>query len=169
MEEKLLAQLEEKNEWISQLETSLAETESELIDLQDRVQDLECMLEEMRASTSYRVALQFARAGAPLAPPGTVRRRFLRLGARGLRSVPKLRNRQWVVHKVKMALNHCRGSLGLVLSASADDYTSALRVSRSSLRWMSRSSSRYLTTGAKRLPVSSPFCNSRMDQPTRLS
>ncbi len=115
MEEKLLAQLEEKNEWIHQLETSLAESESELIDLQERVQDLEWMLEEMRASTSYRVALQFARAGALLAPPGTVRRRFVRLGARGLRSVPKLRNRQWVVHKVKMALNRCRGSLGLVL------------------------------------------------------
>ena len=81
MEEKLLAQLEEKNEWIYQLETSLAESESELIDLQERLQDLEWMLEEMRASTSYRVALQFARAAALLAPPGTVRRRFLRLGA----------------------------------------------------------------------------------------
>ena len=81
MEEKLLAQLEEKNEWIYQLETSLAETESELIDLQERVQDLEWMLEEMRASTSYRVALQFACGAALLAPPGTVRRRFLRLGA----------------------------------------------------------------------------------------
>ncbi len=84
MDEKLLAQLEEKNEWICQLETSLAESESELINLLERVQDLEWMLEEMRASTSYKVALQLARAGALLAPPGTVRRRFLRLGARGL-------------------------------------------------------------------------------------
>jgi len=115
MEEKLLAQLEEKNEWIHQLETSLAESESELKDLQDRVQDLEWMLEDMRASRAYKAALQFARAAALLAPPGTVRRRFLHLSARGLRSVPKLRNRRWVVHKVKMASNRCRGSLGLVL------------------------------------------------------
>ena len=98
MGEKLLAQLEEKNEWIYQLKTSLAESESELKDLQERVQDLEWMLEETRALISYKVALQFARAGALLAPPGTVRRQFLRLGARGLQSVPKLRNRGFRGH-----------------------------------------------------------------------
>jgi len=115
MEEKLLAQLEEKNEWICQLETELAENESELENLHERVQDLEWMLEEMSASTSYKVALRCARAGAILAPPGTLRRQVLRLGARCLRSVPKLRDRKWVVHKVKTASNRCRGSLRLVL------------------------------------------------------
>ena len=115
MEEKLLAQLEEKNEWINQLESSLAESESELKELQERFQDVEWTLEEIRASKPYKVALHLARAGAFLAPKGTIRRRFLRIGARGLRSVPNLRNRRWVVHNVRAASNRYRDSLGMAL------------------------------------------------------
>ncbi len=115
MEATLIAQLEEKDEWINQLEKSLAETESELTDLRERLQALEWMLEDIKASRSYRVALRCARAGARFAPSGTFPRRVLSLGARGLRSLPKLRNPRWVAHRAKMALNRGVESLGQVL------------------------------------------------------
>jgi len=50
-----------------------------------------------------------------ITPPGIARRQALSLGDRAWRAVSKFRNRQWVAHRVKMALNRARGTLLLLL------------------------------------------------------
>ncbi len=62
IEEKFLARLEEKDEWIAEIEESLTRHESQLNEYQVRVQSLEQTLHELRSSGSYRLALRLARA-----------------------------------------------------------------------------------------------------------
>jgi GT2 family glycosyltransferase len=47
--------------------------------------------------------------------PASAAERLLGLASRGLSSLPKLRDRQWVAHKLKTALNRSRASGGLFL------------------------------------------------------
>ena len=101
IEEKVLARLEEKNEWIADLEESLTRHESLLNDYKVRVQSLEQALHGISCSGSYNLALWLARAVSKIAPPGTRRRRTLYLSYRGLRAVPKLRYRQWRSQTIK--------------------------------------------------------------------
>jgi len=115
IEEKLLAQFEEKDEQIRQLEGLLAESESELTQLHQRVEHIERMLHELSSSDSYKLAEKLARASRLIAPPGTGRWRALHLGLRGLRALPKLRDRQWVARKARLLLNGSRTKLGQLL------------------------------------------------------
>ncbi len=50
-----------------------------------------------------------------IAPPGTARRGALVLVGRGLKALPKLSSRRYVVHKIKMTLIRARGTLYLIL------------------------------------------------------
>ena len=95
-EEELLAQLQEKREWIDQMERSLTDYEAELSELHQKVQILEWLLHDTRSAAAYRLAHGISRASNLVAPPGTRRRKLLRLGYRGLRAVPKMRDRHWV-------------------------------------------------------------------------
>jgi glycosyltransferase involved in cell wall biosynthesis len=124
MEEKLLAQLAGKDDWIDQLEKSLTEAESELERLHYKVRELEGRdrevsgaLAEMTNSASYRLALKLSHVCRRIAPPGTGRRQALHMGYRGLRALSKLRNRHWVAYKAGRLLNGSRRRLGLLLHA----------------------------------------------------
>jgi GT2 family glycosyltransferase len=112
MEKDLLAQLVEKDKWIDRLEEMLAESESELNQLHQRVEHLELMLRELSSSASYKLAHKFARTFRLIAPPGTGQRRALHLAFRLVRAVPMLRDRQWVAHKARLLLNRSRTKLG---------------------------------------------------------
>ena len=118
IEEKFLARLEEKDEWIAEIEESLTRHESQLNEYQVRVQSLEQTLHEIRSSGSYRLALRLARAMKVIAPPGTRRRRTLYLGYRGLRAVLKLRNRQWLSQKINTLGAAARGRMRIQFSPS---------------------------------------------------
>jgi GT2 family glycosyltransferase len=115
IEEKLLAQLEENEEWIAVLEQSLAQLDCQLKDSHEKVQGLESMLHETRNSRCYKLAQRFACAARQIAPPGTGRRRMLLLGIRGLKAMPKFRNRQWVGQKFKTLSNQLGSTLGLLI------------------------------------------------------
>ena len=56
-----------------------------------------------------------SRAGLTIAPPGTRRGQVFSFGYRAWKAAPKMRNRRWVAHRVKMALNRARGTLRLML------------------------------------------------------
>src|SRR5262249_19463706 len=125
-EEKLLAQLEEKAEWIELAEQSLAECQSELAERQSelaecqselnqtvgklkaaeqslaerqselnetvgKLKELERLLLEMTNSASWKVAERVSRMSKRIAPPGTGRRRLLKLAFRGRGGMPQHR------------------------------------------------------------------------------
>jgi glycosyltransferase involved in cell wall biosynthesis len=118
-EEKLLAQLEEKAEWIELAEQSLAECQSELAECQSelkvtvgklkeaeqsladrqselnetvgKLKELERVLEEITNSASWKVAERFSQVSKRIAPPGTGRRRLLNLAFRGRGGMPQHR------------------------------------------------------------------------------
>jgi len=116
IEEKLLVQLEEKQEWIDQMERSLADYEAELNELHQKLQTMESLLHETRSAGAYRMAHHISRACRLIAPPETRRRRLLHLGYRGLRAIPKLRHRHWVADKVSQMLSRSRSKLALKLT-----------------------------------------------------
>jgi O-antigen biosynthesis protein len=124
MEEKLLAQLGEKVEWIEQLDQSLTRAESELEQLRGQVHDLEGRarqlsdaLVEISSSASYKLAFRFSRIYRLMAPAGSVRRRALRQGYRSLRAVFKLRDGPWVARQIERLAHTSRRKLGLLLRA----------------------------------------------------
>jgi O-antigen biosynthesis protein len=116
-QEKLVAQLEESEEWIGQMERSLSDTEIALTYHYERAQELERTLHEIRSSASFRMANRIALACRRIAPLGTGRRRALHLGFRSLRAMPKLRSRRWVALKLGRLLNGSRYGLSLLVHA----------------------------------------------------
>ena len=101
VEEQLRAELEAIQECVEKLEQCLENRESELGELHAKVRWLECILSELRSSRSFKVSARMASFSRRLAPWGSKRRRLLRLAYRGVKAVPKLRNRQWIVGKVR--------------------------------------------------------------------
>lgn len=116
-QKKLLAQLAENEEWIDQIERSLAESRIESRYHFDRVRELDCALHEARSSISYRIASRVALVCRQVAPAGTVRRRTLLLGNRFIRAVSRLRNRRRVGQKVKRMLSDARRGLAFLMFA----------------------------------------------------
>ena len=118
IEEKLHAQLAHKDERIKHFQYSLTNSAFELRHLHERVEQLETMIAELRGSASFKLAQEVARAFRLIAPPETGRRRALHLGFRGLRNVPKLRDRRWVARKLRLLLNESHAKLRLVLDSA---------------------------------------------------
>jgi GT2 family glycosyltransferase len=117
MEDARFDQIDDDEEWIDWLEESLSDTRDELDETLERVQELERRLGEITNSPLWRMDRQFARGCNMIAPPGTGRRRLLRIGVRGLKALPRLRHRAWVVHQAKMALTRVGKALGLLASS----------------------------------------------------
>ena len=99
-QEKLVAQLEESEEWIGEMERSLSDTEIALTYHYQKAQELERILDEVRNSATFKLADGIVRACRRIAPAETHRRRALHLGYRYLRAVVKLRNRQWAAQNL---------------------------------------------------------------------
>jgi GT2 family glycosyltransferase len=113
--EELRARLQEKEEWIDHLEETIEECQSELTEAHARLQYLESVVDLMTGSLSWKLTQQVAAVVGVVAPPGSARRQLLHVGYRGVRALPKLRHRQYVAHKLRVALNRARGRLGLLL------------------------------------------------------
>ncbi|MGC8638475.1 MAG: glycosyltransferase [Isosphaeraceae bacterium] len=120
IEEELLAQLEEKEKWIAQIEQSLADYVAEVDDLQLKVKALEGQLRDATSAKAYRLASFISRTIQRIAPPETRRRRLLRLGYRALKVVSKLRHPHWVVKKVVELSQRLGGKLNLMLARRMD-------------------------------------------------
>ncbi|MGC8638477.1 MAG: glycosyltransferase [Isosphaeraceae bacterium] len=114
MEDARFDQIENNEEWIDWLESSLEETRDELDATLERVQELERRLEEITDSPLWKLDRSFARGCNLIAPPGSGQRRLLHVAFRGLRALPKLRHRAWVAQKTRMALDRAGSALALV-------------------------------------------------------
>ena len=112
-EEKLLHKLYEEDQCIEQLERLLVDSEHELEEKQERIQELEWTLADIQDSKSWKLVQRLAVGVGTVAPLGSRRRRVLQLGYRCLGAVPKLRDRRWVAHRARILLNSSRGTLGL--------------------------------------------------------
>jgi GT2 family glycosyltransferase/glycosyltransferase involved in cell wall biosynthesis len=110
-EEELLAQIDEKEEWIKVLERSVADYEMELKELYEKAHSLEWIIHELNSSAAFKVASRIARAAQLVAPMGTRRRRLLSLSYRAARLLPKLRNQQWVLQQASSLRNRIRATL----------------------------------------------------------
>ena len=144
MEEKLLVELAERDEWIDQLEKSLTQTESELKQLVIAARmaafegsgsgEISGVLGEIDNSTCYRLALKLSYVCRRMAPAGTGRRRVLHLGYRTVRAVPKLRNRQWVASKLERLRSGSHRKLGLLFQACRVDGDRFVGLERARIR-----------------------------------
>ncbi len=77
--------------------------------------ELHRMHDEDTDPLARKVARQLGSAVDAIAPPGTARRRALALAARGLKALPGLSSRRYVVHKIKTTSIRARGTLFLIL------------------------------------------------------
>ena len=164
LREKLLSQLEANQDGASdQLEQSLfLAAELGMRHHFKKAQELERALHEVRSSASFRIANRFAGLCRRIAPPGTLRRGALRIGYRTLKSLPRSRPTAvgWLNNAARLGTVHdlcpdCSSwraasrVSGLWGSACrACDSWPVPRDSRLPARSMSRSSSRFSTTGA---------------------
>ena len=94
-EKKLLVLLEEKDEWIAQLEDALAKCEAELEETARRLKEQEQAFVAFTNSRSWKLTQQLARMGRAIVPAQSRRRRLLRLGYRGLLGIVRLRSREY--------------------------------------------------------------------------
>jgi O-antigen biosynthesis protein len=133
-QEKLLIQLEENEEWINQMERSLAESDTSLRYHYQRAQELDRTLHEITNTVSYKVAHRIAHACRRVAPPATLRRRALHTGYRILRATPKLRKGKWVASKVMRLMNVSRRRLALLRLACGIDGDGFVGVERARIR-----------------------------------
>ena len=119
------------------------------------------MHDDVTDRIAWKFARQLGRAGNAIAPPGSARRGACALAGRGLKALPRLRNRRYLAHKIKMSLIRTRGTLALALrpyqiisrrSAGAHGPSAksiglwACLSSPATIEWISRSSSRSSTT-----------------------
>jgi GT2 family glycosyltransferase len=104
MEEELLAQLEEKQEWIDHLERSLSEYERHISGLYHEIQGLEWLLQDTRNALSYKLAQRVSRATRWIAAPGSRSRKLLRLGLRGMRTMPRIVDAGWMDRQTRALL-----------------------------------------------------------------
>ena len=77
-QERLLAQLEEKVEWIELAERSLAECQADLKATADRLEQLELLVRAITGSRSWQLAQHIGQIGRRFAPSGTRRHRLFR-------------------------------------------------------------------------------------------
>jgi O-antigen biosynthesis protein len=117
IEEELLARLAEKDKWIDQLVESLAESEFQVSDLEQKVQALESLIHEVTGSASFAVARRLAHAARVIAPKGTRRRWVMHRGLRAARAVAKLRDRQRIVHHARSLVIGARSTLRRLLDS----------------------------------------------------
>jgi len=103
---RLRAMLQEKDEWISELEQSIDVYDVKLQEKTRRVHELEHALAQATGSMAWKLARRLRGVGLRLAPPSTMRRQFLKLGYRGMRALPKLTSREYVARKVSALWNH---------------------------------------------------------------
>jgi GT2 family glycosyltransferase len=133
-EEELLAQLEKRDQWIKELERSVAEYELELKELHERVQSLEWVIHQMRCTVAFKAADFLQSAGHLVAPVGSKQRRLLHLNYRIVRAFLKLRNPRWVLQKSSDLRNRFRHRLVHFLESGWVPGGKALRISVRSRR-----------------------------------
>jgi O-antigen biosynthesis protein len=93
--EKLLALLEEKSEWIADLDQTIAANETALQERTRKVAELEQALEQVTASRSWKLANRLSQVGRRLLPPGSRRRHLIRSSYRMARALYRLRVREY--------------------------------------------------------------------------
>jgi GT2 family glycosyltransferase len=81
----------------------------------DGLRERERSVEEIRGTPFGKSLALFGRVKKALVPRGTRRSQILSLCCRGVKAIPKVRDRRWIAHKVKMASRRARSSLGLLL------------------------------------------------------
>jgi O-antigen biosynthesis protein len=136
-DEKLLAQLEATEDWLDQVERSLAESERGIRQHFERAEELERALNEIRSSASFRAANRVAGACRLLAPPGTLRRSALHACYQALKLVPKLRNRHWVAENAARLVYSSKRGLRLILLAGRIEGKQFVGLKRARLRLLS--------------------------------
>ena len=164
------------------MDRCLAELGRQRDNLRRTGRELLTMHDDVTDPIARKVARQPGTAGDAIAPPGTARRGALVLAGRGLKALPKLSSRRYVVHKIKMTLIRARGTLYLILRPyqiisgrlvrtlrPRERSLSSPLSSRFTIGWMSRSSSRFLTTVAIHGTVSSRSRSRPPDYLTRSS
>ncbi|MGC8638476.1 MAG: glycosyltransferase [Isosphaeraceae bacterium] len=114
-DDRLFTHVKKSEECIGQHEPSLFQSRAEIEDTPPHRPELKSPHEENHRSLFRRLQRRLACADELIALPGSQRRRLLHLGHRCLRAVPKLRDRDWVEHRMGVAWNRARGSLGLLL------------------------------------------------------
>jgi glycosyltransferase involved in cell wall biosynthesis len=107
-EERELEQLQEKDEWIDQLEESLQAYESELVEKHARIDELERLLAQKTASTSSDDVDRSTLVDHSLEDSVKRRERVLDLVYRGLRALRRLVKRKYIGTRVKAILNPVR-------------------------------------------------------------
>ena len=133
-EEKLLAQLAANEEWLGQIERSLAESEKKVRLHFERAQEFERSLAEIQSSASFRIANRFAGVCRRMAPPGTLRRSGLNSCFRALKLAPRLRDRRWVAQNAARLWDESRGAARLLVAASRLEGTRFVGFERAGLR-----------------------------------
>jgi O-antigen biosynthesis protein len=102
----LMAMLEEKNEWISELERSIDVYDLELQEKTRLVHELEHALAQTTGSMAWKLARRLSSVGLRLGPQGTLRRRLLKMGYQVMKALSKLSSRDYVARKVSVLWNH---------------------------------------------------------------
>lgn len=117
--------IQEKDDWIDQLEESLQAYESELVEKYARIDELERLLAQKTASTSSDDVDRSTLVDHSLEDSVKRRERVLDLVYRGLRALRRLVERKYIGTKVKALLNPVR---------ARPDQTLPIDVSQTSLR-----------------------------------
>jgi GT2 family glycosyltransferase len=115
MDDSPLNQNSANADWIRRFERSLAESRSGFEETAERLRELEKALDEIKNSAFWRLHQKLARVGAVIAPRGSLRREALRLSYRGLRALPRMRDRRWTANKLRLGLNRATTMFGLLL------------------------------------------------------
>jgi glycosyltransferase involved in cell wall biosynthesis len=107
-EERELERLQEKDEWIDQLEESLQAYESELVEKYARIDELERLLAQKPPSTSSNDVDRSTLVDHSFEDSEKWRGRVLHLVYRSLQALPRLVERKYIGTKVKALLNPVR-------------------------------------------------------------
>ncbi|HKI21109.1 MAG TPA: glycosyltransferase family 2 protein, partial [Isosphaeraceae bacterium] len=105
-DEALLAQLQERDEWIEYLQRRNDE-------FQSLIEELEWADHQQLSSPAWKLATRLDNALRRIAPPASRRRRMLHFGYRAMRALPKLGRREFRAKKARALWARVRDVLGV--------------------------------------------------------